>query len=302
MSKSKRILSFVLATIVALMPSAGALAATTVGNNVSVGGTLAATGAATLSSTLGVTGLSTLTGGFISSASSSVGAGLQVAGALSASGTLGVAGAAVLASTLSVASLATLTSGFISNASSSIAGGLNVNGNLSVSSTLTLGGNITPDGNNTRSIGAFGAALSNVYVSGTLFAPNTALILNGGFMTNASSSIAGGLSVNGNLSVSSTMTLGGNIIPNTNNSRDLGAYGNAFQNIYASSSLFAVSSTIANATITSTLFLNSGNAQAGGRIIFKGANGATCYQLYFGEAGTGGGIGLTTSTIACPNP
>lgn len=46
-------------------------------------------------SALTVTGLSTLTGGFISNASSSMSAGLQVAGALNASGTLNVAGSSV---------------------------------------------------------------------------------------------------------------------------------------------------------------------------------------------------------------
>ncbi|MSU75701.1 MAG: hypothetical protein EXS55_04275 [Candidatus Magasanikbacteria bacterium] len=215
--------------MMALMPTAGVLAATTVGNNVSVGGTLAAVGAATLSSSLSVSGLSTLTGGFISNASSSVGAGLQVAGALSASGTLGVAGAAVLASTLSVASLATLTSGFISNASSSVGAGLQVAGNLSVSSTLTLGGNI---------------------------------------------------------------------LPSTNNSRSLGAFGLAFGDIFSSSTVYASSTSLYEPNVTSTIVLSSGNAKAGGRIIMKASNSATCYQLYFGEMG--GGITLVTSTIACP--
>ena len=45
-------------------------------------------GNVTASGTLGIKGLSTLTGGLISNASSSIGAGLQVAGALNASGTL----------------------------------------------------------------------------------------------------------------------------------------------------------------------------------------------------------------------
>lgn len=77
------------------------------------------------SGTLNSYGLGTFLSGFISSASSSVSAGLQIAGALNAS------------STLLVNNLSTLTGGFISSASSTIAAGLHVAGNLSVSSTLT---------------------------------------------------------------------------------------------------------------------------------------------------------------------
>lgn len=76
------------------------------------------------SGTARVSGLTVLAGGFIANASSSIGAGLQIAGAMNASSTLLVNG------------LSTLTSGFISSASSSIASSLNVSGNLNVSSSL----------------------------------------------------------------------------------------------------------------------------------------------------------------------
>ncbi|MBI2039158.1 MAG: hypothetical protein HYT22_02695 [Candidatus Niyogibacteria bacterium] len=92
------------------------------------------------SSTFGVTGLSTLTGGFLSQASSTVAANLSIQGPLSASSSVSIAGAAELLSTLSVSNLSTFTGGFISNASSSISSSLNVSGNLNASSTLFVGG------------------------------------------------------------------------------------------------------------------------------------------------------------------
>ncbi len=295
MSKSKRILSFVLATVMALLPSAGALAATTVGNNVSVGGTLGVTGASTVAA-ITASGLSTMTGGFISSASSSVGAGLQVAG------------------------------------------------NLSVSSTLTLGGNILPDGNSTRSVGAFGLALNNVYVSGTVFGPTNGLILANGFISNASSSIAGGLNVNGALNasssllatglssliggfvsnasssvggglftagngllvtgataVSSTLNLGGNIIPDGNNTRGIGAYGTALANVYSSGTVFSATTTIFNASVaSSTLFINSTSTASGGQIVLKASDGS-CYSIFIGVFNNGL-KGVTSSLMAaCPS-
>lgn len=65
----------------------------------------------TVAGTLGVTGLSTLTGGFISSASSSVAAQLNVSGPLSASSTLSVVGASNLATTTLTAGLILANSG-----------------------------------------------------------------------------------------------------------------------------------------------------------------------------------------------
>lgn len=118
MDKRNKVLSFILAAALLVLPSAAAFAATTIGNNVSVGGTL------------GSTGLSTLTGGFISNASSSMGGNLQVAGFLGASSTFVSAG------------LSTFSAGFISSASSSVSGGLNVNGMLNVSSGIMYTGSI----------------------------------------------------------------------------------------------------------------------------------------------------------------
>src|SRR3989344_1796308 len=127
-----------------VLPMSFASAATSIGNNVSVGGTLT------------VTGLTTFTAGFLSNASSSLASSLNVSGNLNASSALFAAG------------LATINGGVISNASSSIASSLNVSGNLNVSSTLFVAGNILPEANNTRNLGAFGTAFANVYVSSSL--------------------------------------------------------------------------------------------------------------------------------------
>lgn len=121
--------------------------------NVDVSGNTSASG------TLKIFGLSTLTG-FISNASSSIGAGLQIAGATNVSSSLfvstsiflgqspgkragtftidGLSGNLSTSGTAQFFGLGTLRSGFIANASSSIAGGLTVNGALNVSSSLVF--------------------------------------------------------------------------------------------------------------------------------------------------------------------
>lgn len=94
---NKKILGLLMVGVaILLLPAASAKAATTVGTNVAVAGTLTVagattlTGAATLSSTLTVTGLSTFTGGFIS-ASSTV-TQINVSGNLNASSTIFLGG------------------------------------------------------------------------------------------------------------------------------------------------------------------------------------------------------------------
>jgi hypothetical protein len=178
-------------------------------------------------------------GGFISNASSSFSAGLQVAGALSASGTLQAAGATTLASTLNVNALSVF-NGFISNASSSVTG-LQVAGNLSSSSTATfntVSSNLIPTTNNTYDVGSYTASWKNIYVSSTLFTQSLNAVLTAtiggnttiggtlgvtglstftGFISTASSTVSAGLQVSGNLSVSSTMTVAGATFASTIN-------------------------------------------------------------------------------------
>jgi len=129
----KESIAITLAGLASVLLVAGIVYSSTIGTNISTGGTLTATGATSLGNTLGVTGLSTLAG-FISTASSSVAANFNVAGPLSASSTLTVNGASTLTG------LSTLTGGFVSSASSSVAANFNVAGPLSASSTLTVNG------------------------------------------------------------------------------------------------------------------------------------------------------------------
>ena len=116
--------------------------ATTIGTNVTTGGTLTVSGLATfgyasstsqsLTGTLAVSNLSTLAG-FISSASSSV------------SGTLNVTGALLASSTFVTTGLSTLTGGFVSQASSSISNSLQVTTLGVASSSVAVEVNV--DGN-----------------------------------------------------------------------------------------------------------------------------------------------------------
>ncbi|MDO8499227.1 MAG: hypothetical protein Q7S66_01035, partial [bacterium] len=208
--------------------------------NVFTSGTLNVSGVTTF------IGLSNLTGGLISSASSSISGGLQVSGALNASSTFLVNG------------LSTLTGGFVANASSTITSGLNVSGNLSVSTTATFGSissNFSPttdnlydigssstqwrygnfqggiliaDGTNTSTLSntsliiAQGAtsnlgkfyidSLGNVSATGSIFAYGNVtstgiLYATGGFISSASSTVGSSLNVVGILGVSSTVNL-----------------------------------------------------------------------------------------------
>ncbi|MBI5229822.1 MAG: hypothetical protein HY981_00780 [Candidatus Magasanikbacteria bacterium] len=180
-----------------------------------------ATGAMSASSSIQTFGNTTSTGiiyalgGFISNTSSSVGAGLQVAGALNASGTFQSTG------------LSTLIGGFVSQASSSI-------NSLLTANSLLAQGNFNASG----SVFLSGVATTTI----TTFAVNPTAAFLGGFIANASSSIGGGLTVNGNFSASSSITLSGSIFAN-NNSSNLGAFGNAFGNVYSSSTLYVGSGT-----------------------------------------------------------
>lgn len=206
--------------------------------------------------------------------SSAVFAATTIGNNVSIGGTLGVTGATTLSGVATISGLATLTSGFISNASSSVAADFQVAGALNASGTLQAAGATVLAG--TASI----AGLST---------------LSGGFISSASSSVLR-LQVAGTLNASSTAFFGGNLIPSSNNSRNIGAYGTAFQNIYTSSSLFAASSTIFNANSTSTVFIDSSATNRGGQIVLKAYNG-TCYAIYIGDFNAGL-TGVTSTALA----
>jgi hypothetical protein len=144
-----------------------------------------------------VTGLSTLTGGFLTSASSTINNNFSVGGVLNASSTFLSRG------------LATFSAGFTSPASSSIGGSFTVSGALNASNTLLVNRLGTfYAGFIANASSSVGAPLT---VSGPLNASST-LIVNqlgtflGGFIANASSSIGANLQVAGIITVSSTAT------------------------------------------------------------------------------------------------
>ena len=159
--------------------------------NVSASGTL---------SVLGASSLATLQGGFISNASSSIGAGLQVAGALNASGTLLVGSGGFFlnqtASTFnsgrfnidssgnlfasgSLYTFGNVTStgiiyglgGLISNASSSFTNTLNVSGILNASNTIYLGGSILPMATS-YNLGSLAIGFGNLFASSSVYIGN----------------------------------------------------------------------------------------------------------------------------------
>jgi len=121
--RSKIYFLLVLGVVAVLLP-ATTKAATTIGNNVTVGG------------------LTTLTGGFISSASSTISSGgLHVRGALNASSTLQVAGATVLEGTVTLNS--------------------------------TLSSSIIPTTADTYNLGSYTASFANLFASSTVYSASS---------------------------------------------------------------------------------------------------------------------------------
>jgi len=129
----KESIAITLAGLASVLLVAGIVYSSTIGTNISTGGTLTATGATSLGNTLGVTGLSTLAG-FISTASSSVAANFNVAGPLSASSTLTVNGLSTLG-------------GFLSSASSSVNNTFGVTGLATLRYASTTGISVTDNVN-----------------------------------------------------------------------------------------------------------------------------------------------------------
>lgn len=174
----------------------------------------------------------------------SVGTNTTIAGTLTVDLTTTLTGAATLSSTLGVTGLATLSAGFISSASSSVVGGLGVDGGL-----LVKTGNVN--------------ASSSVFLSGvatttpTSFTVASAATITGAATLSSTlgvtglSTLTGGLVSAGNVNASSSVFLSGvatttptsfslaaAILPDVNATRDLGAFGTAFNNVYVSTTLF----------------------------------------------------------------
>ena len=256
-------------------------------NTGAFGGTLNVTGATTLQSTLAVTGLSTLTGGFVSQASSTV------------------------ASTLNVAA------GFYASSTILADGNVTFNANTTLgdatSDTITpnarFASDLDPSSHNARDLGDVGLAYNDVFASGTLYGTDLVVVnsgdfgttltvdgattlqstlavtglstLTGGFVSQASSTVASTLNVAAGFYASSTILADGNVTfngnttlgdaaasdtitlnarfasdldPSTNNARDLGAYDLAFKNLYASSTIY-----LGGHQTTGTLYIRGGN-------------------------------------------
>lgn len=154
------------------------------------------------------------------------------------------------------------------SAATTIGNNVSVGGTLAVTGVTTVSSDIDPDANNTIDLGAFATAYNDVFASGTVYA--------------------------GVFQVDGAATFGGDLNPNANNTLDIGAFTTAFKDVFASGTVYAATSTVYSPTGTSTIYLSSGLANTGGRIILEEADGNGCMQIYFD------GEGMVTSTITCP--
>jgi len=218
----------------------------TVDEAATVGTTLGVTGATTLSSTLAVTGATTL------------------------SSTLAVTGATTLSSTLAVTGTSTLTGNVTATNNLSVGGNLTVTGNAVISGNLTFGdadtdtitigadvaSNITPDVDDTYDLGTSSKEWRNLYIDGTAnidsLVADTADI-NAGTIDNtaiggttASSGAFTTLTASGATTLNGDVTLGdaatdnvvfnadvnSSIIPNTDDTYDLGSVTQEWRNLY----------------------------------------------------------------------
>jgi len=177
--------------------------------------------------------------------------------------------------------------------------------NVTVTGTTTLSGNVTigdsatadtltvtarlaadldPNANGTIDLGAFDLAYDNIVASGTAYLAGLTVGVDGTFTV--------GTSTANTLTV--TARLAADLDPNANNTIDLGSYGLAFNDVFASGTLHMATSSLVNTFGTSTLFVSSTVAGYGSRIIMSNAQGTGCVALYFNAT-----TGLTSSTVTC---
>lgn len=197
-------------------------------------------------------GLSTFSTGFISNASSSIGAGLQIAGALNASGTLNVNGQTTVGGSIQPNANNTIDIGAFTSAIKNVytsgtvfASTIGSQNGMTFNAPATTGGQYFSwnlAGTNRYSIDSTGAFIANgigfkANSGATLFVSGLSTLT--GFSNSASSSVTGGLRVVGALNASTTLAvnqLASNLLPATNNTYNLGAFGSAYGAFYASSS------------------------------------------------------------------
>ena len=92
------------------------------------------------------------------------------------------------------------------------------------------------------------------------------------------------------------VTAAGNVSPEANNTRDLGAFGTAWNDVFASGTAYSASSTVNNTTNSSTVYIFSGLSNRGGQLVLKAYNG-TCYAVYIGLFNDGA-LGVTSTALS----
>lgn len=138
---------------------------------------------------------------------------------------------------------------------------------------------------------------NNVSVGGTLGVTGATTLsstLGAGATTLSSLTVSGATILQGTVTLSSTLS--SSIIPTTANTYNLGSYAASFASLYASSTVYAASSTIFNPSTTSTVYISSGTSGMGGQLVLKGANG-TCYAVYIGNYDGVGRLGVTSTAL-----
>ncbi|MBI2443821.1 MAG: hypothetical protein HYV42_01090, partial [Candidatus Magasanikbacteria bacterium] len=272
------------------------------------------------SGTLGVTSLATLTGGFVSAASSTVNGQLHVSGQISASSGLAIAGS-IIPYTNNNRDL-----GAYDNAFRTAYVSTTIRVGLRTASTTISGNNLTigqlDSGNNPSSTAITGASLKlgagnnydtgvfwvdnstgnfgNTYTSGTL-SVNSLSTLTGGFVSAASSTVNGQLHVSGQISASSGLAIAGSIIPYGNAARDLGAWGNAFRTLYASTTLQVGSPTASTTVAGNNLSTGDGTSSSirTGSSLILGAGTNYNTGVFWVDNGTGAyGNTYTSGTLS----
>ena len=121
----------------------------------------------------------------------------------------------------------------------------------------------------------------------------TAMDINGTVNISGNSTI-GASTASSTLTVYGATTITGHTKPEHNNGYDLGAYGSAWKDVYASGTIYSATSTVTNITGTSTLYISSRSGTLGGRIVLEDSDGGGCTVISALD-GT-----LTAATVTCP--
>jgi len=244
-----------------------------VNDNLTVSGTATVTGATTLNSTLAVANTSTLTGDVTMVANATVGGTLGVTGATTLSNTLGVTGATTLNDTLTVAGFTQI------NNSVAVTGNVDIDGSATVDLGATFKNNIQVAVTDNVTIDTIAGSLTLNSANGITEITDDVNIegsLDVGVDTtvNGNTTLIGDLDVRSNtiigVSTAQTITINSqvssHIVPETDDTWDLGSPLNRWANLYAKSTIFgdiriavATDNTIDTATMDLILDSATGN-------------------------------------------